>query len=238
MLNNLFFVFFGFWQEKPVILQESFWQGCPKYFRRVQWNTYRANFSNGSLGNSGIFEKILKFSGQWRKNFQTWQNNNRCPREQFMKTFFQKRKIRSFFSDFEPMFTSSEIFRQSCETRNLCIRGSFWGKTIFEIYIIFHTFFGLWSKKRLVGKKIFSQVVTTAIRTSRGIFWEKVIFLKKKFCLFICFGVWATFLVCWQKKSGCQRNNLLIQKKVGGKNLWKNCFFKSFSDLEQKSLNN
>ena len=55
LLNNWFFAFFGFWQEKPVSFQESFWQGCQKYFRRVQWNTYRAKFPNGSPENSRSF---------------------------------------------------------------------------------------------------------------------------------------------------------------------------------------
>ena len=181
LLNNWFFVFFGFWQEKPVFLQESFWQGCQKYFGLVQWNTYRSTLPNGSLENSRTFGYFLKFSGQWRKNFfQVWQNSNSCPREQFMKFFFQKRIIRYFFRFWANVYFQRKI-RQSCETRNLCIRGSFWGNTIFELYIIFHTFFGLWSKKRLVGKNIFSQVVTTAIRASRGIFSEKVLFLNKSF---------------------------------------------------------
>ena len=154
------------------------------------------------------------------------------------ENFFSQEKNSLFFSDSEPMFTSSEIFCQSCETRDLCIRGSFWGKTVFESYIIFHIFFRLWSKKRLVGKKIFSQVVTTAIRTSRGFFWEKVIFFKKSFVCSSVLEFEQLFLSTDKKKSGYQRNNLLIQQKVGGKNLGKICFFKSFSDFQQKSLNN
>ena len=121
----------------------------------------------------------MKFWGQWRKTFFRVGKTAIDVRGNSLWSFFFKREKFAIFSDSERMFTSSENFRQSCETRNLCFRGRFWGKAIFEIYIIFHTFFGLWSKKRLVGKKIFSQVVTTAIRTSRGIFWEKVIFFKK-----------------------------------------------------------
>ena len=109
--------------------------------------------------------------------FQGWQSSNRCPREQFTN-FFSKREKFATFSDSERMFTSSENFCQSCGTRNLCIGGSFWGKTFFEIYKISHTFFGLWSKKRLVGKKFSSQVLTTAMRASWDFFREKVIFLK------------------------------------------------------------
>ena len=154
-----------------------------KFFGRVVKKIF--DVSNGTFIEQIFRIEISKTRGlsknfeivgtMMEKRFQVWQNSNRCPREQFMKTFFSQEKS-SLFSDSEPMFTSSEIFCQSCETRNLCIRGSFWGKTIFEIYIIFHTFFGLWSKKRLVGKRFFSRVVTTAIRASRDFFWEKVLF--------------------------------------------------------------
>ena len=154
------------------------------------------------------------------------------------ENFFSKEKNSLFFSDSEPMFTSSEIFCQSCETRNLCIRGNFWGKTIFEIYIIFHTFFGLWSKKRLVGKRFFPRVVTTAIRASRDFFWEKVLFFKKKFCLFICFGVWAIFLVYWQKTVRVSEKQPTNTEKSWTKKMVEKLFFKTTSDFQQKSLSN
>ena len=48
------------------------------------------------------------------------------------KIFFKREKF-DLFSDCERMFTSSENFCQICGTRNLCIGGSFWGKTVFEI---------------------------------------------------------------------------------------------------------
>ena len=129
------------------------------------------------------------------------------------------------------MFTSSEKLRQSCETRNLCIRGSFWGKTIFEIYIIFHTFFGLWSKKRLVGKKIFSQVVTNAIRTSRGISWEKVLFFKKVLFVHLFWSL-SNFSCLLTKKvrvSKKQPTNTekKLEEKICGKIVFLNHFWNS-----------
>ena len=181
--------------------RKFFWQGCQKYFRRVQWNTYRGNFLNGSLENSRIFEKFLKLSGQWWKNFSRVGKTAIDVRGNILWKSFSKEKNSLFFSDCERMFTSSEIFCQSCETRNLCIRGSFWGKTIFEIYIIFHTFFGLWSIKRLVGKKIFSRVVTTAIRASRDFFWEKVLFFKKKVLFVHLFWSLSNFACILTKNS-------------------------------------
>ena len=55
------------------------------------------------------------------------------------------------------------------------------------------------------------------------------------FYLFICFGFWATFFVVWQKKkSGCRRNNLLIQKKLQERNCRKFVFFIFFGLRAQK----
>ena len=175
------FVFRLFW-----ILTRKYF--CRKVFARVVKNTF--DLSSGTLTEQHFRMKSWKLEdfrinfgvfGTMAENlFQCWQNSNGCPREHFMRNFFQKRKIR-FFSDSVRLFTCSEIFRQSCETRNLCIRGSFWGKTVFEINIIFHTFFGLWSKERLVGKRLFYRVVTTAIGEFQRQFLRKSIFLKKSF---------------------------------------------------------
>ena len=171
---------------------------CSKVFGRVVQNTF--DVSSGTLTEQifrmevletrGFSKNFWSFRDKGGKIFQTWQNSNRCPREQFMKNFFQKRKIRSFFR-----FWANVYFQRNPQS---VYPWKFLGKTIFEIYIIFHIFFGLWSKKRLVGKRIFSLVVTTAIRASRDIFWEED-FYKKKDCLFIRFGFWAIFLVYWQK---------------------------------------
>ena len=231
--------FWDFDKRNLCFCRKMFWQGCQKNFRRVQWNTYRAIFPNGSLENWRIFEKIFEvFGTMMEKLFQGWQNSNRCPREQFMKTFFHKRKIRSFFPILSQCLLPAKFFARVAKPAIYVSVEVFGGKTIFEIYIIFHIFFGLWSKKRLVGKKTFSRVVTTAIRASRDIFWEKVLFSKKKFVCSSALEFEQFFLYTDKKQSGCQRNNLLIQKKVGGKNLWKICFFKSFSDFQEKSLNN
>ena len=235
LLNNWFF---GFWQEKPVFLQENFWQGCQKNFRRVQRNTYRSNFPNGSLENSRIFEKFLKLSGQWWKNFSRVGKTAIDVRGNILWKSFSKEKNSLFFSDCERMFTSSEKFRQSCETRNLCIRGSFWGKTIFEKYIIFHTFFGLWSQKKLSRKEKFFPGCHNFNPLVQRHFLRKSTFFKKSFICSSVLEFEQFFLSIDKKYSGCQRNNLLIQKKVGRKKLWKNCIFKWFLDFEQKNLNN
>ena len=97
LLNNWFFVFLDF--DKKIL-----WF-CRKVFGRVVQNTF--DVSSGTLTEQifrmevletrGFSKNFWSFRDNGGKVFQTWQNSNRCPREQFMKNFFRKRKIRSFF---------------------------------------------------------------------------------------------------------------------------------------------
>ena len=72
-------------------------------------------------------------------------------------------------------------------------------------------FFGISSKKTLSWEIIF-RVVTTAMRAYRGIFWGKKKCLKQSY---FCSSVlkFEQFFCLLTKKSWCQRNNLLLQKK-------------------------
>ena len=151
-------VFRLFWilTRKTCVFAGKFLAGLSKKLWTCPVEHLQSKFSEWkSWKLEGFRKNFWKFRSNRGKVFHTWQNSNRCPREQFMKNFFFKREKFALFSNSVRIFTSSEKFCQSCETRNLCIHGNFWGKTIFEISIFFHTFFGLWSKKRLVGKKIF-----------------------------------------------------------------------------------
>ena len=69
-------------------------------------------------------------------------------------------------------------------------------------------------------------------------FLRKSNFLFKKVIFVRLFWVFEQICLFFDKKlSGCQRNNLLIHKKLEDK-VCKFCFLKSFLDFEQKSLNN
>ena len=79
-------------------LPEGFWKGCQNYFLRVQRNTYRETFSEGSLENLRIFGYFLKFLAQWRKTFLRIGKTAIDVRgNSLWKNLFQKRKIRYFF---------------------------------------------------------------------------------------------------------------------------------------------
>ena len=156
---------------------------CRKVFGRVAKNTLtcpvehlQSKFSEWKSWKLEDFRKVFEvFGTRMEKLFQGWQNSNRCPREQFMKTFFPKRKIRSFFPILSQCLLPAKFFARVAK-RAIFVSVEVFGEKQFEIYIIFHTFFGLWSKKRLDGKRFFSRVVTTAIRASRDFFLEKVLF--------------------------------------------------------------
>ena len=119
---------------------------CRKVFARVVKNTF--DLSSGTLTEQDFRMQVLK-TRVFLDNFWSFRDNggtlltlfSGLAKQQKMSAgtvyekFFSKERKFDFFSDSVRLFTSSEIFRQSCETRNLCIRGSFWGKTVFEIYI-------------------------------------------------------------------------------------------------------
>ena len=159
---------------------------CRKVFGRVVKNTF--GVSSGTLTDQIFRMEVLKTRGvskifwSFRDNggkiFQGWQNSNRCPREQFMKIFFKREKFALFFRLWANVYLQRKFLPDLRNPQSM-YRWKFLGKNSFwNIYNCSH-FFGLWSKKRLVGKKFFSRVVTTAIRASRDIFWEKVLFTKK-----------------------------------------------------------
>ena len=98
----------------------------------------------------------MKISGQWRKIFFSVGKTAIDVRGNSLWKLFSKREKFDLFSDSVRLFTSSKIFCRSSENRNLCIRGSFWGKTLFEIYIYnLSHFFRTLIQKTLSRKEIF-----------------------------------------------------------------------------------
>ena len=154
-VEHLVFRLFWILTRKKCVFAGKFLAGLSKILSTCLVEQLQSEISECKSWKLEYFWIIFEVFGTMAEHlFQGWQNSNRCPREQFMKFSFQKRIVRYFFRFWANVYFQRK-FRQSCETRNLCIRGSFWGKTIFEKYITFHTFFGLWFKKRLVGRKFF-----------------------------------------------------------------------------------
>ena len=83
-----------------------------------------------------------------------------------------------------------------------------------DFFLKFHKSFTLlWNFfQKPISWEIIFRVVTTAMRVYRGIFWGKKRYLKQSY---FCSSVlkFEQFFCLLTKKSGCQRNNLLLQKK-------------------------
>ena len=72
-------------------------------------------------------------------------------REPFLeKKHFQKRKLRYFLQFWAIFLILAKSFAGFAKPA-IYVSVEVFGENIFEIYIIFHTFFGLWSEKLLVG---------------------------------------------------------------------------------------
>ena len=161
----------------------------------------QSNLSEGKSLNLEEFWINFEVSGTTAENlFQGWQNSNGCPGNSLGKKLF-KRENFAIFPILSHFLTSSERVRQICKTRNPRIRGSFWGKTFFEMFNFSH-FFGLWSKRPFFGNSFpggnncNSRVESHSLRKS--------IFLKKNY---ICSSVLEFEQLC------C----LLIKKSQGVK---------------------
>ena len=98
ILNNWFFVIFGFLQEKLVFSTEIFRQDCQNYVLRVHRNTYRATFLKWNLEKLRTFGWFLKFSGQRRETFlRLGKTVIDVPGNSLWKNFFQRENF-VFFS--------------------------------------------------------------------------------------------------------------------------------------------
>ena len=151
--------------------------------------------------------------------------------------FFQKRKIRSFFQFCANFYIQRKVLPELRNPQSM-YPWKFLGKNNFwNIYILSH-FFRTLIQKTLSRKENFFPGLSQLQSASPETFSEKKYFSLKKFYLFICSGVWAIFLVYWQKIVRVSREHSTNTKKVGRKNSGKIAFFKWFLDIEQKNLNN
>ena len=94
------------------------------------------------------------------------------------KKHFQKRKIRYFIQVWAIFLIRAISFARFAKAA-IYVSVEVFGEKIFEVYIIFHTFFGFWSKKQLVGT-IFHGLSQLQSARPDAFFEEKSFFFKKK----------------------------------------------------------
>ena len=200
-VEQLVFRLFWILTRKTCVFAWKFLAGLSKLLLTCPVEHLQINISEWKSWKLEDFRIIFEIFGTMAENlFRGRQNSNSCPREKFMEFFFQKRKIRYFF----PILSECLLQRKYLPDLRSPQSTSPWkfsGKNIFwNVYNLSH-FSGLWSKKRLVGKKIFSRFVTTAIRASRYIIWEKVIFFWKKVLFVLLFWSLSNFSSLLTKNS-------------------------------------
>ena len=138
LLHRLFWTL----KRKTCVFTGKFSAGLSKPFSTCPEEHLESNIFERKPARNEDFCIFSEIFGRMAKNIvQGWRNSNRSPGEPFMGKPFSKEKKLLFFSDSERLLTFSEKIRQICETRNLCIGGSFCGKAFFEKFFFFFQIF-------------------------------------------------------------------------------------------------
>ena len=138
--------------------------------------------------------------------------------------FFLKRKIRYFFRFWANVYFQRKVSPELRNTRSM-YPWKFLGKSSFWIIYNLSLFFQTLIQKTLSRKENFFPGCHNCNPHVQRLFLRKSNFFKKKFCLFICFGVWATFFVYWQKKVRVSKKQPTNTEKSWRKKFVENLFF-------------
>ena len=138
--------------RKTCIFTERIFSRLSKLLSTCPEEHLRSNISETKSWKLGDFRIIFEVFGTMAENiFRVTKQQKMSRGTAQRKSVFKKRKFR-FFPILSAFLTSGEKLCQICETRNLIMRGTNWGKSFFQIYIIFQTSLDFDPKKRLVGK--------------------------------------------------------------------------------------
>ena len=235
-LEQLVFRLFWTLTRKTCSFTRKFLSRLSKLLSTCPEEHFQSNISERKSWKLQEFRIIFEVFGTMAANiFRVGETAKDVQGNSPKKKFFKKRRFR-FFPILSAFLTSGEKLRQICQTRNLRMPWSNWGKSFSQIYIIFHTSLDF-DPKNAQSESFFTSCHNCNPRVQRH-FLIKSNFSKKSFICSSVLEFEQFFFVLWQKKSGCQRNNLLIQKKEWRKEFVDKSFFKSSSDFQQKSLNN
>ena len=192
------------------------------------------HFSKEVLKTSGLPDNFWSFRDNGGNFFRVGKTAKDIQGNSLWKIFLKTEKL-AFFSILNVFLLLAKTFARFAKPAIwICVEVM--GEKLCFNYL--YSFTLLWTLiHKTLSRKVFSRVVTTAIRASRDIFWSKVFFLGKVRFVHLFWSL-SNFFVFRQKKLGSQRNNLLIQKTNWRKEFVEKSFFKTSSDFQQKSLNN
>ena len=179
-VEHLVFRLFWILTRKKCVFAGKFLAGLSKIPSTCLVEHLQSKISECKSWKLEDFRIIFEVLGTMAENlFQGWQNSNRCPREQFMKFFFQKRNFRYFFRFWANVYFQRKL---SLELRNpqSMFPWKFLGKNIFwNIYNLSH-FFRTLIQKTLSRKENFFPRLSQLQSARPEAFCEKKFFFLKK----------------------------------------------------------
>ena len=162
-------------QEKPVFFQERFLAGLSKLLSTCPEEHFQSTFSERKSWKLQDFRIIFEVFGTMAEKFFRVGKTKKDVQGNSLKKSFLKREYFAFFPILINFLTSGEKLCQICETRNLRIRGSFWGKTFFEIYLTFHTSLDF-DPKNAQSESLFTSCHNCNPRVQRHFWFKKFFF--------------------------------------------------------------
>ena len=180
LLNTWFFVFFWILTRKKCVFAGKFLAGLSIILSTCLLEHLQSKISECKSWKLEDFRIIFEVLGTMAENlFQGWQNSNRCPREQFMKFFFQKRKIRYFFRFWANVYFQRKLLLELRNPQSM-FPWKFLGKNNFwNIYNLSH-FFRTLIQKMLSRKENFFPRLSQLQSARPETFSEKKYFFLKK----------------------------------------------------------
>ena len=134
-LEKLVFRLFWNLTRKNCIYTRKFLAGLSKLLSTFPEEHLRRNISERKSWKLKNFWIIFEVLGTMAENiFQGWQISNRCPREQFMESFFFKREKFVFFSDSERLLLPAKNFARVTNPA-FYVTGEVFGEKHFLIFI-------------------------------------------------------------------------------------------------------
>ena len=132
-LEQLVFRLFWTLTRKTCIFTGRFLSSLSKLLSTCPEKHLQSNISERKSWKIQDFRIIFEVFGTMAENiFRVGETAKDVQGNSPKEKFFIKRKF-LFFPILRAVLTSGEKLCQICENRNLRIRGSFWGKTFFEI---------------------------------------------------------------------------------------------------------
>ena len=220
-------VFRLFWilTRKTCVFAGKFLAGLSKILSACPVEHLQIKFSELKSWKLEEFRKFFEVFGTMAEKFFRVGKTAIDVRGNSLWKIFSKEKISLFFRLWANVYFQRKFLPELRNPQSM-YRWKFLGKNSFWNIYNFSHFFRTLIQKTLSRKEIFFPGCHNCNPRVQRHFLRKSTFHKKKFCSFICSGVWAIFFVYWQKLVRVSKKQpTKTEKKIGRKELWKIFFF-------------